>query len=41
MKFMKYIRVAIHLVVECILHPFENVELYFDESGNLINRVKY
>lgn len=37
---MRYLRVAVHIVIDCILHPFQNSELYFDNEGNLINRIK-
>jgi hypothetical protein len=38
---MKYIRVIVHTIIECILHPFQNAELCFDEDGNLVGRNKY
>lgn len=37
---MRYLRVMIHVVVECILHPIESADLYFDEKGNLVGRSK-
>ena len=37
---MKYLRMSIHIIIECILHPLEDAELYFDNKGNLVNRSK-
>jgi hypothetical protein len=37
---MKYLRMSIHIIVECFLHPIEDADLYFDDKGNIIGRYK-
>jgi len=35
---MKYIRMIVHLIVECILNPLTDADLYFDKKGNIAGR---